>query len=114
MRGIQMHQDLFKIIDMKYVDDLLDGNLYMNTLDYFRRIEQGGNQAQQDPLEGVIGTISKNSLRQYGINFDDKFLNVIGGRVNLISDSYGFHNLFCLYQLQVDDETKVSKYLVLI
>ena len=101
-----MHQDLFKIIDMKYVDDLLDGNLYMNTLDYFRRIEQGGNQAQQDPLEGVIGTISKNSLRQYGINFDDKFLNVIGGRVNLISDSYGFHNLFCLYQLQVDDETK--------
>lgn len=99
-----MRQELFKIVDVQFLDSLLDGNLYMNTLNYFRKIE--GNAAQQDPLEGACGTIPKGQLRQFGYHFDQKILDAMRERVVLLSDSYGFHNVFCLYQLLVDDENK--------
>lgn len=101
-----MSQDLFKILDLKFVDDLLNGVLYMNPLSFFRTIEKDGNLAQKDPMEGVAGTIPKNRLRQYGLHFSDDVVAMMGDNVNLVSDSYGFQNLFCLYQLQLDSDTK--------
>lgn len=59
-----MRYEYFKIIDPAFVQSLLDGNLYMNSLSYFRTLEEGaqkeGNKAQKDPIEGVCGTIPKN------------------------------------------------------
>lgn len=58
-----MRYEYFKIIDPAFVQSLLDGNLYMNSLNYFRALEEGtqkeGNKAQKDPMEGICGTIPK-------------------------------------------------------
>lgn len=99
-----MRYEFFKIMDPQYVQAFLDGTLYMNTLNYFRKLE--GNKAQQDPLEGVCGTIRKDQLRQFGFHFDPEFLQAIKGHVPLISDNYGIHNVFCLYRLPIDDQAK--------
>ena len=49
-----MRYEYFKIIDPAFVQSLLDGNLYMNSLNYFRALEEGtqkeGNKAQKDPM----------------------------------------------------------------
>ena len=36
-----MRYEYFKIIDTAFVQSLLDGNLYMNSLSYFRKLEEG-------------------------------------------------------------------------
>ena len=100
-----MRFELFKIIDNQYVDDFLHGYLFMNTLNYFRGIE--GNAAQGDPLEGICGSIPKTQLKQLGIYFDEDVVEAIQGNVSLISNYYGFNHLFCLYQLNIDDENKI-------
>lgn len=53
-----MKFDLFKIIKPKHADSFIQGNLYMNTLEYFRGSER--NSAQGDYQEGTCGTINKN------------------------------------------------------
>ena len=99
-----MRQELFKIIDEKYCNNMLDGNLYMNTLNYFRNSED--NKAQGDIFEGIIGTINPNQQRQYGFSFNESILSMFKGGLILRSDVYGFFNVFCLYQLNVNDENK--------
>lgn len=105
-----MRYEYFKIIDPIYVQSLLEGNLYMNPLSYFRKLEgktgKEGNKAQIDPMEGVCGTIHKNRLRQFGFHFSEDLLNVMGDHVTLLSDDYGYNNLFCLYRLQIDEKAK--------
>ena len=86
-----MRYEYFKIVDPAFVQSLLDGNLYMNSLNYFRTLEEGaqkeGNKAQKDPMEGVCGTISKNRLRQVGFHFSEDLLEVMGNHVPLLSES---------------------------
>lgn len=93
-----MRYEYFKIVDPAFVQSLLDGNLYMNSLNYFRTLEEGaqkeGNKAQKDPMEGVCGTISKNRLRQVGFHFSEDLLEVMGNHVPLLSENYGYNNLF--------------------
>jgi hypothetical protein len=105
-----MRYEYFKIIDPAFVQSLLDGNLYMNSLSYFRTLEEGaqkeGNKAQKDPMEGVCGTIPKNRLRQVGFHFSEDLLEVMGNHVPLLSENYGYNNLFCLYRLQIDEDAK--------
>lgn len=105
-----MRYEYFKIIDTAFVQSLLDGNLYMNSLSYFRKLEEGKgkkeNKAQKDYMEGVCGTVPKNQLRQLGFHFSKDLLDVMGDHVPLLSDNYGFNNLFCLYRLQIDERTK--------
>ena len=36
-----MRYEYFKIVDPAFVQSLLDGNLYMNSLNYFRTLEEG-------------------------------------------------------------------------
>lgn len=100
-----MRYELYKILDKRFAEDLLNGNLYMNTLDYFRKVE--GNSAQGDPIEGVCGTIRKNQLRQMGFHYDPVLVEQMGEKVILLSDNYGFGNIFCLYRLQIDDDRKL-------
>lgn len=100
-----MRFEFYKILDQEYVGDFIAGNLYMNTLNFFRRIE--GNAAQGDPLEGICGSIRKDQLKQFGINFDEELTDAIMGNVSLISEYYGLNNLFCLYRLLIDDEKKI-------
>lgn len=99
-----MRYEFYKILSKDYADDFIAGNLYMNSLNFFRRIE--GNAAQGDPLEGICGSIRKDQLKQVGINFDESMTEAIIGNVSLISDYYGLNNLFCLYRLFIDDEKK--------
>ena len=105
-----MRYEYFKIIDTAFVQPLLEGNLYMNTLNYFRKLEGAAqkeeNKAQKDPMEGVCGTIPKNRLRQFGFHFSEDLLDVMGDHVPLLSDNYGYNNLFCLYRLQIDEDAK--------
>lgn len=104
-----MRYEYFKIINEEHVQSLLEGNLYMNTLNFFRKLEgvtQEENKAQQDSMEGFCGTIPKNRLRQFGFHFSEDLLDVMGDRVPLLSDNYGYNNLFCLYRLQIDEENK--------
>lgn len=105
-----MRYEYFKIIDPAFVQSLLDGNLHMNSLNYFRALEEGtqkeGNKAQKDPMEGVCGTIPKNRLRQVGFHFSEDLLEVMGNHVPLLSENYGYNNLFCLYRLQIDEDAK--------
>lgn len=102
---ISMRFELYKILDSKYVSDLVNGKLYMNPLDFFRKIE--GNNAQNDPFEGICGVVCKEQLKQYGINFDSGLMGVIKGNVPLISDYFGLNNIFCLYRLLIDDNNKI-------
>lgn len=99
-----MHADLYKILNECYAADFLAGNLYMNPLSFFR--QQSGNDAQNDPLEGLCGSVNKDQLKQLGFDFDPAFLRRVKGAVPLISQSYGQNNLFCMYRLPVDDERK--------
>ena len=105
-----MRYEYFKIIDTTFVQSLLEGNLYMNTLNYFRKLEGAAqkeeNKAQKDPMEGVCGTIPKNCLRQFGFHFSKDLLDVMGDHVPLLSDNYGYNNVFCLYRLQIDEDAK--------
>lgn len=57
-------------------------------------------------MEGVCGTISKNRLRQVGFHFSEDLLEVMGNHVPLLSENYGYNNLFCLYRLQIDEDAK--------
>jgi len=93
-----MRYEYFKIIDTTFVQSLLEGNLYMNTLNYFRKLEGAAqkeeNKAQKDPMEGVCGTVPKNCLRQFGFHFSKDLLDVMGDHVPLLSDNYGYNNVF--------------------
>ena len=44
-----MRYEYFKIIDPAFVQSFLDGNLYMNSLNYFRTLEEG---AQKEGKQG--------------------------------------------------------------
>lgn len=57
-------------------------------------------------MEGVCGTIPKNRLRQVGFHFSEDLLEVMGNHVPLLSENYGYNNLFCLYRLQIDEDAK--------
>ena len=106
-----MRYEFFKIIDPTFVQSFREGNRYMNSLNFFRRLEEdakkSGNKAQKDPMEGTCGTIHKNHLRQFGFHFDENLLNLMGNHVLLLSDNYGYNNLFCLYRLKIDDDNKM-------
>lgn len=98
------HFELFKILDRRYVSGLMDGNLYMNSVRFFRG---AGNTAQNDPLEGACEVVKKDRLKQMGIPFSEDSLQMIHDDVLLLSESHARNNLFCLYCMQVDDENKI-------
>ncbi len=106
-----MRYELFKIIDPAFAQSLLEGNLYMNPLSFFRTLEEGGenkdNKAQKDPMEGICGSIPKDRLRQFGFHFSKEILDAMDGRVTLLSENYGYNNLFCLYRLKIDEESRI-------
>lgn len=99
-----MRFELYKILDKQYVNDFIHGDLFMNTLSYFRRIEK--NCAQGDQLEGVCGSIRKDQLKQLGIYFDKGVQNAIQGNVSLVNDYYGYNNVLCLYRFIIDDDNR--------
>lgn len=100
-----MRTELYKILNKEHKDDFIKGCLYMNDLNYFRG--ENKNAAQGDRFEGVCGSIRKDQLRQFGGDFDEDMVNAIQGSVSLISDYYGLNNLFCMYQMLIDDERKL-------
>lgn len=100
-----MRFEFYKILDKQYVDSFRSGNLYMNSLEYFRKIE--GNEAQNDWAEGICGTVHKNQLRQIGFDFSEELQEVMGEKVTLSSNYFGLNNIFCLYRFLIDDERKL-------
>lgn len=99
-----MRYELFKIISKDYAESLVNGSLYMNSLEYFRKIE--GNIAQVDYAEGLCGTIPKNRMKQYGIDLGIASEYIVSDNIPLLNNFYGFYNIFCLYCLYIDDKNK--------
>ncbi len=98
-----MRFELYKIMAPEFVDSFIQGNLYMNTLDYFRSIEN--NKAQGDYQEGICGTIKKSQLGQIGYQLPKYLLdNMLCDNIPLSSDYYAMNNLFCMYSLKIDDD----------
>lgn len=98
-----MKMDLYKIMEKKYLESFLDGELYMNTLEYFQRAE---NNAIGDYKEGICETVPKSNWKQNGWFFPEELRDAIKGNVFIRSDYYGLNNAFCMYQMRIDDDSK--------
>jgi hypothetical protein len=88
----------------QYIEDFQNGLLFMNTLKYFQDLE--GNEAQGDYAEGICGTINKKQAIQYGLHFDPQLQNVINDTIFIRNEYYGLNNLFCMYCLFLDENSK--------
>lgn len=87
---------LAKILPQKYVDDFLDGNMYMNTDAYFVTVDQS-DVLRADAHEGV-----DEAWQFKQISIQDRFGNwtPIGGAQSPLMYRYGDNesrNLLCLY-----------------
>lgn len=82
--------DLMKFTVSKYVDDVLDGNLYMNSLGYFW---EKGFEGQRDFSEGTEYYASPNSLEL------GELTPYTLGNIGMLNDNYKYVNVFCMYRL---------------
>ncbi len=107
----------FKLIKFtNYAEELLKGNIYLNSLEYYRGIERvlsgetvDRNTAINDYLEGSVASINKEDLKKIGM---DDFYNAVGdalvGNVHLLSEGAKYLKIFCLYALLFDDENNIA------
>ncbi|APA69892.1 hypothetical protein [Janthinobacterium sp. 1_2014MBL_MicDiv] len=93
----------------EWADDFMQGNLYCNTLQYFRDREQT-EDFRGDPFEGTVSLIqpgqaiikfSFNSETINDLTIDPKDLV---GPVIIHSTDTLEHNVFCLYAIYIDDD----------
>lgn len=116
-KGMRIMNLDFKLIKFtNYAEELLKGNLYLNSLEYYRGIEKviagetvDRNTAINDYLEGSIASINKDDLEKIGMS---DLYNAVGdaliGNVYLLSEGAKFLKVFCLYAFIFDDETKIT------
>ncbi|PWY54111.1 hypothetical protein DGG96_17025 [Legionella qingyii] len=87
---------LFKITKDEYLDDILDGNLFMNTYNFYRKTEEKINRG--DKQEGVASSYLADSVKISITNSEGKLVP-IGGLINRINFMYPFDhqvNIFCM------------------
>ena len=111
-----MALDFYLIKFTNYAEDFIQGHLYLNSLEYYRGIEEiiaghdidNRNDAVNDCLEGSIASISKSDLETVGINFGKEINNALIGNVHLLSEELKFLKILCLYTFIFDAEKKVA------
>lgn len=100
-----------------YADELLNGLIYLNPLEYYRGIEkiidgdidksEKRNDAINDYLEGSIASVSPDDLDKYGLGFLNEVKDALVGGVHLLSEDLKYLKVFCLYTLLFDSENKI-------
>lgn len=98
-----------------YAKDLLEGKIYLNSLEYYRGIEEilngkekDRNSAINDFLEGSLASVNRKDLEKIGLgDLEKEFRDNLVGNVHLLSEGLKYFKLFCLYALLYDDERKV-------
>lgn len=88
--------DLFKFTRKEYVDDFINGHIYMSALGYFW---DKGVEAQKDFEEGVYSTVDPKEMIP-----DEKVANAIKGPVRLRLEAYKYCHLCCFYLHEFDSD----------
>lgn len=93
---------LIKFTSLKWAKRFRKGELYLNSLDYFRKLEDNG-LGRGDLLEGSFGIISKDHfdemLPKIGLDISSSFKDAIIGGMNLLDEEQKYFKVLCLYQL---------------
>lgn len=93
-----------KLIQSRYLDAFLDGNLHMNSAAYFKKLESdGGIRADSD--EGLESAFQ---IKELAVQDKDGTWVPVGGIINPVrywTEESADFNMFCLYMLrdQPDD-----------
>ena len=99
---------LIKFTSLKFAKSFIGGTIYMNSMDYFRRIE-GDNTTRGDLFEGTHGIIAKNDLEEstprLGMHFSENIKNAMVGGMSLLSEELKYYKVFCMYHLNCDFHT---------
>ncbi len=106
----------FKFVKFtNFAKELLKGEIYLNSLEYYRGIETIAsgqdikrNVAVNDFLEGAIASVNKKDLYKIGLEDLEKELgDALIGNVHLLSEDFKYFKLFCLYALLFDRDRRI-------
>ncbi|MDP3705666.1 MAG: hypothetical protein Q8R24_07110 [Legionellaceae bacterium] len=93
---------LFRFTPDKHLNSFLDGNLYMNTYNYYRKIEEKINRG--DKQEGVASSYRAETIKISITNSNGKPVP-IGGLINRVNFMHPFDhqiNIFCMSVFEPD------------
>jgi hypothetical protein len=90
----------------KYMQDFIDGKLYMNNIEFFKKDDNVQDYARLDFDEGVKHFNPKNSeFELNGHKFDMN--NMVS--INLTKQNDMYKNIFCMYALSTDENGEFKK-----
>lgn len=99
MEKIDRYRTIIKFSERKYIQELQEGKIYMNTLEYFRNCE---NEVHKDNLEGadalhqadriVSLTIEATNIKPIILTKDSGLINFSMG-----SEHNRYINIYCMY-----------------
>lgn len=100
---------LIKFAPLEFAKSFREGTIYMNSLDYFRGIEDEG--VRGDIFEGTHSLIANKDIGQllapHGMDISEEFQkNIIGG-MSLLSEELKYFKVFCMYKLGYKLEKKL-------
>lgn len=87
--------DLIKFTRPEYVESVLDGKLYMNTIGYF---QANGFENQRDIFEGMAFYEDPNNSA-VGLGFEEEVRNVMVGNIGLTNEGAKYCNIASFYRL---------------
>lgn len=91
----------------EYVNDFLDGNLYMNSIGHFWTM--GQPNPQDDLLEGTTETLSVEDIKiKYGMEMPESFSSHILMPVMNRVEGYQFVHILCFYLHEYDAALKLA------
>ena len=91
----------------EYLNDFLNGHLYMNSIGHFWTL--GQPNPQDDLLEGVIETMNAGDFdSQYGMGVSDFFGSHLLLPIMNRLEGYQFVHLLCFYMHEYDPELQVA------
>lgn len=97
---------LAKIFDNEdYADNFLHGNIFANSLSYFRKLEDGESSNRSDQHEGVV---SWHQPEQINIEINGRLISNLTGPVSVKMHWHDHLNVFCIYAAHSDDFESVT------
>lgn len=87
--------DLIRFTSAKYVNDFLDGKIYMNSIGYFI---ENGFEDQKDYFEGVSYYEDPNTS-EFAQRYDDRLKAALTGDIAWVNEGSKYCNVACFYKL---------------
>lgn len=88
----------------KYMNDFLDGKIYMSSLGYFKNLEME-QKTKADKLEGISSYLqSKDLIVEIGFNGITRRLTDLVGPVTIENHGYRCLKVFCMYSPEIDSD----------